>query len=212
MPTIEELGSEIRVLRERFSRLSEASLRISESLDVDTVLHEVAERVRALTDAGCVFLATIDDAGQVQDFVTSGLSREEHRRLLELPYGPRLWEYLSRVPGPLRLRDLAAHLVPLGFPDDPTLARSFLGMPIRSRGVHVGAFYLWDKKVGREFTDEDEEVLALFASQAGGRHLQRAQLPGRTRGTDQAGSADQHIAGGHGDVRRPERAGGVHEP
>ena len=167
MPTIEELGSEIRVLRERFSRLSEASLRISESLDVDTVLHEVAERVRALTDAGCVFLATIDDAGQVQDFVTSGLSREEHRRLLELPYGPRLWEYLSRVPGPLRLRDLAAHLVPLGFPDDPTLARSFLGMPIRSRGVHVGAFYLWDKKVGREFTDEDEEVLALFASQAG---------------------------------------------
>ena len=81
--------------------------------------------------------------------------------------GPRLWEYLRAIPQPLRLRDLAAHLGPLGFPADPTLARSFLGTPIRHRGVQVGNFYLADKEGGQAFTREDEEVLALFASQAG---------------------------------------------
>ena len=37
---------------------------------------------------------------------------------------------------------------------------------MRYRDVHVGNFFLADKAGGQEFTDEDEEVLVLFASQA----------------------------------------------
>ena len=37
---------------------------------------------------------------------------------------------------------------------------------MRHRGQHLGTFYLGDKKGGQAFTDEDEEVLVLFASQA----------------------------------------------
>ena len=95
------------------------------------------------------------------------MSPEEYQRFLHLPHGPDLWEYLRQVPQPLRLRDLAAHLGPLGFPADPALARSFLGTPIRHRGVQVGNFFLADKAGGQAFTREDEEVLAPFASQAG---------------------------------------------
>ena len=165
LPKAEEAGGEIQALRERLSRLSEASLRISDSLDVDTVLHEVVESARVLTGAGSSGITTMDASGQLQDFVTAGVSPEEHQRFLELPYGPALWEYLREVPEPLRLSDLAAHLSALGFPEDGTLVRSFLGVPIRHRGVHVGNFYLADKEGGREFTTEDEEVLTLFASQ-----------------------------------------------
>ena len=154
------------MLRERLSRLSEASLRSSESLDVDTVLNEVVESARALTGAGSGGIATMDGAGQLQDFVTCGLGPGERQRFLDLPEGPKLWEYLRQVQQPLRLRDLAAHLSAHGFPDDVTLARTFLGAPIRHRGVHLGNFYLADKEGGQEFTREDEEVLALFASQA----------------------------------------------
>ena len=38
--------------------------------------------------------------------------------------------------------------------------------PMRHRGVHVGGFYLAEKAGGEPFTDEDEEILVLFASQA----------------------------------------------
>ena len=138
-------GGDIQALREHLSKLSEASLRICESLDVNTVLREVVESARALTSAGCSGITTMDASGHLQDFVTAGVSPEEYQRFLNLPHGPGLWEYLRAIPQPLRLWDLAAHLGPLGFPDDPTLARSFLGTPIRHRGVQLGNFHLADK-------------------------------------------------------------------
>ena len=140
------------VKRERLSRLSETCLRISESLDVDTVLREVVESARALTGAGCSGITTMDASGHLQDSVTAGVSSEDYQQFLHLPHGPGLWEYLRAIPQPLRLRDLAAHLGPLGFPDDPALARSFLGTPIRHRGVQVGNFFLADKAGGQAFT------------------------------------------------------------
>ena len=167
LTTSDDPGGDIQALRERLSKLSEASLRICESLDVDTVLREVVESARALTGAGCSGITTMDASGHLQDFVTAGVSPEDYQRFLHLPHGPGLWEYLRQVPQPLRLRDLAAHLGPLGFPDDPALARSFLGTPIRHRGVQVGNFFLADKAGGQAFTREDEEVLAPFAAQAG---------------------------------------------
>ena len=152
LPKAEEEGGEIRALRERLSRLSEATLRISESLDFDTVLREVAESARTLAGAAGSGITTMDASGRLEDFVTAGVSPEEHQRFLELPYGPALWKHLREVPGPLRLGDLAAHLSALGFPPDGTLARSFLGVcPIRHRGAHVGNFYLADKEGGGAF-------------------------------------------------------------
>ena len=167
MSEIDELRQENQALRDRLSKLCEASLRISESLDLKTVLREVVESARALTDAGSGSIATMDGAGQLQEFITSGLAPVEHQRFLDLPHGPEVWEHLRQIQEPIRLRDLSAHLIALGFPGNRMLARTFLGAPIRHRGVHLGNFYLSDKDAGQEFTSEDEEVLALFASHAG---------------------------------------------
>ena len=164
---IDELRRENRALRDRLSMLSAASLRISESLDLDTVMGEVVASARALTGAGCSGIVTMDAEGQMEDFITAGLAPGERQQFLDHPYGLALWEYLRQVPRTLRLRDLAAHLGAQGFPGDPRLSRSFLGAPIHHQGVHVGNFFLGDKEAGQEFTSEDEEVLSLFASQAG---------------------------------------------
>ena len=174
MSEIDELRQDNRALRDRLSKLSEASLRSSESLDVNTVLGEVVESARALTGAGSGGIATMDGSGQLEDFVTSGLAPGEHQRFLDLPDGPQLWEYLRQVPQPLRLRDLGAHLASLGFPGEIAAGRTFLGAPIRHRDVHVGNFFLADKEGGQEFTSEDEEILALFAL-AGGAALANAR-------------------------------------
>ena len=56
-------------------------LRISASLDLDTVLHEIVESARAVTGARYGCITTIDDKGGVRDFVTSGITAEEHRQL-----------------------------------------------------------------------------------------------------------------------------------
>ena len=54
----------------------------------------------------------------------------------------------------------------LGFSPDRLPSKTFQGTPMRHLGVHVGNFYLVEKEGGEGFTDEDEEVLVLFGSQA----------------------------------------------
>jgi len=167
MAKITDLEAQVSHLQERLSRLGDASLRISESLDVDTVLREIVASACALASAGYGVITTWDSTGQLQDFVTHGVSDEDHQKYLNLSYGEKLWAYLREVAVPLRFKDLSVHLVSLGFPEDPMMAGSYLSMPVRHHGAHVGNFYLQGKEAGQEFTDEDEGLLALFASLAG---------------------------------------------
>ena len=167
MSETSELRHKSQAPRDRLFKLYEASLRISGSLDLNSVLRGVVESARALTGAGSGSIATVDAVGQFRDLVTSGLAPVEPQPILDLPRGPEMWEYLSQIREPIRLRDLSAYLRVLGFPGNRMLARTFLAAPIRHRGAHLGNLYLSDKDAGEEFTSEDEEVLALFASHAG---------------------------------------------
>ena len=158
---------QVAILRDRLSRLSQASLRINESLDLDTVLQEVVDSARSLTGARYGGITTLDESGRLQDLVTSGLTPEAHQALLDLPEeGWGLFEFLSTNPEPLRLRDFSAHARSLGLTYDFMQVRAFLGTPICHRGTHIGHFYLAEKEDGRAFTDEDEETLGLFSAQA----------------------------------------------
>ena len=151
---------------DRISRLSAAILRISQSLELATVLEEVVEGARALTGARSGVITTIDERGQVQDFVTSGLPPEERRMMLEWPDGPRLFEHLRDLATPLRVADLPGYLGSLGLSSNPWGAKTLQGTPMHHRGEHLGHFFLADKEDGEAFTAEDEEILVLFASQA----------------------------------------------
>ena len=77
MKKADERDQQIEALRDRLSRLSEASLRINESLDFETVLQGVLDSARALTNARYGVITLLDDAGQIQDFLSSGLTPEE---------------------------------------------------------------------------------------------------------------------------------------
>ena len=162
---------EIRELRDRLSRLSEASLRITEDLDFNSVLQGALDSARSLTGARYGVIALHDDEGVAEDFLSSGLTADESNRLWKIPDWPTHFAYLSKLPGPLRIPDLLSHLRLLGLPElrppmDVSEKVSFLAFPVLHRGERVGSIYLAEKEGGREFTREDEETLALFASQA----------------------------------------------
>ena len=167
---------EIRGLRERLSRLSEASLRISESLDLDTVLREVLDSARDLTGSRFGVIILLDDAGRMRAFFGSGMTPEEGRKLWAEPDRHRFFDYVGRIQRPLRLRDFHGYAREQGLPEFPPAMTassllSFLAAPIHHRGEHLGTIYL-DEKAGAyneysdEYTQEDEETLVMFASQA----------------------------------------------
>ena len=169
MEQADDEGREIVELRDRLSRLSQASLRINESLDFEAVLQGVLDSARSLTGSRYGVITLLDDEGRIQDFVTSGLTPEDHRLFMELPDGVMFFEYLSSISEPLRLRDFHSYMRELGLPEfRPPMAVSsplpFLAAPLRHRGEGVGAIYVGEKE--REFTPQDEETLVMFASQA----------------------------------------------
>ena len=159
---------EIQALRDRLTRMCEACHRINESLDLDTVLQEVLDSARSLTGARYGVMVLLDGSGGIQDFLGAGFTPDEARRLWELPEGLQFFEYLSGVPGPLRVGDLAGHLRSMDLPEfrPPFPLTSFLAAPIRHRGEGVGNIYLAQSDSGQEFSQEDEETLVMFASQA----------------------------------------------
>ena len=162
----DDLRREITVLRDRISRLSAASLRVSASLDLDTVLREIVDSARALTGAHYGAITITRDAQQPQGFVTSGLTPHEHQRLATWPERWRVFEHFRDLSGVLRRPDLPAYIRSLGIDTDPIPSGPFQVTPMRHRGVLDGHFFLVGKDGGREFTDDDEEMLVLFASQA----------------------------------------------
>ena len=56
--------------RDRLSRLSQASLRINEGLDLDTVPQEVVDGTRALTGSRYGVITTLNGSGRPSDFLT----------------------------------------------------------------------------------------------------------------------------------------------
>ena len=169
MEQADDQAREIAELRDRLSRLSQASLRINESLDFDTVLQGVLDSACSLTGARYGVITLLGESGRIQDFLYSGLTPEESRRFAEFPNGMLFFEYLSSISEPLRLRDFHSYVRELGLPEfHPPMAVSsplpFLAAPIRHLGESVGAFYVGEKEL--EFTPEDEETLVMFASQA----------------------------------------------
>ena len=154
---------------DRLSRMNRASVRITETLDLDAVLQGVVDGARFLTGARHGGVTVLEDGGQPLVFITSGLTSGERQLLLELPEGPEFFEHLSGLPEALRVADFSGYIRELGLPEiGPPLGPvgAFLGSPIRHLGRRVGNLYLSDKEGDAEFTPEDEALLALFASQA----------------------------------------------
>ena len=130
---------EIAELRDRLFRLSQASLRINESLDLETVLQGALDSACSLTGARYGVITLLEESGRLQDFVTSGLTPEEHGRFVGMLEELQFFEHLSRITEPLRLRDFHSHTRALGLPEfRPPMAVSpvltFLAAPIRHLG------------------------------------------------------------------------------
>ena len=159
-------GPEEASRRDRASRLAGPILGISASLDPDTAVRRVVEEASSLTGARLGIIVTVEETGAPGEYFFSGFSPEERRELLAWPHSLQLFEHFRELDGPLRQGDFAGYAKSLGLTPPPSFPGAFQGTPMRHRGENVGYFFLCEKAGCEEFTSADEEVLALFASQA----------------------------------------------
>jgi signal transduction histidine kinase len=147
--------------------LDRATRAIAGELDLDRVLQLIVDSVRELVGASYAALGTVDAAGRIERFITSGISDEQRRRIGPLPQGHGLLGTIIRDGVTLRIPDIARHPDTYGFPPNHPPMRSLLGTPIRVGGAAVGNFYLTEKAGVAEFSAADEELVEMFALHAG---------------------------------------------
>ena len=148
----------------RLEALDEAIRAMSGVLAVDRVLQVIVDRVRALTGARYAALGIQDQAGVIEQFVTSGIARAERARIGAPPRGHGILGLIIRENRTIRLDDLMADPRAHGFPPNHPEMHPFLGMPIVVRGRTIGNLYLTEKEGG--FTDEDQRIVESFARHA----------------------------------------------
>ncbi len=148
--------------------LLEAVVAISSDLDLHSVLNRIVESACRITQARYGALGVLDTGGQgLADFVTYGLTEEEHRAIGDLPRGRGILGLLIEHPEAVRLEHLAEHPASFGFPAHHPPMDSFLGVPVRIRGTVFGNLYLTEKQGASSFSEQDEMLVQVLATAAG---------------------------------------------
>ena len=140
---------------------------ISGVLDPDQVLQLIVDRVRELVAAQYAALGIVDEAGQITQFITSGITRDEREAIGDLPHGRGLLGLIIRENRTYRIPSIAAHPESYGFPPNHPPMDSFLGVPITVKGEVVGRLYLTNKQGAEEFGLDDQALVETFALHAG---------------------------------------------
>jgi signal transduction histidine kinase len=147
--------------------LVEAGIAITSELSLDAILQTLVRIAAELTDARYSALGVIDRGGTgLERFVTFGVDDETRMAIGDPPRGRGILGVLIHDARPLRLDDLSQDPRSVGFPANHPPMRSFLGVPVMTRGVAFGNLYLSEKRSHDAFTDEDEETVTLLAAQA----------------------------------------------
>ncbi len=165
-------------------RLVGAVVAVGADLDLAVVLQRIVDTAAELVGATYGALGVLDPSGtHLSDFITVGLSDEQHDKIGALPEGHGLLGFLITDPKPIRLPDLSAHPDSFGFPPGHPPMTSFLGVPLFIRGEVYGNLYMTDKSDGEEFTEVDEE-LAVGLATAAAVAIDNARLHARVRELD----------------------------
>jgi signal transduction histidine kinase len=146
-----------------------ALLAISSDLNLRQTLQRIVESAREVSGARYSALGVLSDGAdgtRLSEFLTAGLSEEEIAKIDHAPEGRGILGLLIDEPHGLRLHEIGEHPKSYGFPAGHPPMHTFLGAPIRIRDEVFGNLYLTDKVDG-DFTEADEEVIALLATAAG---------------------------------------------
>ena len=151
----------------RLRALVEAGIALASELSLDGLLQRLTELAAELTGARYAALGVIDASGsRLERFVTHGVDDATRAAIGDLPQGRGILGALITDAHPLRLHAIGDDARSVGFPPNHPPMTTFLGVPVLLRGIAYGNLYLTEKDGGGDFTEEDQDLVELLASQA----------------------------------------------
>ena len=150
----------------RLRTLIQSSISLSTSLEPQSAVEEITKVARETLLARFIFVTLLDQDGAFT-------------RASSVGYAPNLLKYLShdladnpllRVAlsekGPFRIRDIRRYKKTPQVPLDHSVLRGVMMVPIRLHGVNIGAIIAFGKQGAVFFSEKDEALGDLLATQA----------------------------------------------
>lgn len=156
----------IEQLENRLLALHEASLELIREMSIDTLLEKIASIAMEQVDASYAAVGILDAEGHLEKFIPMGMNREEIDQLSNPPVGKGLIGELMHTKDSIRVTDIKSDPRSSGFPAFHPKMTSFLGVPIYQGQQQLGQLYLTDKRGGKEFTAEDQQIIEMLAAYA----------------------------------------------
>lgn len=146
--------------------LHHAAVDLGGELGLAALLQKIVDGARDLVGTRYGALSVIDRHGQIEAFVTTGISHEERLRIGTPPVGRGLLGVTLHLGQNLRMTEIGADPRSGGFPAHHPKMNSLLAVPIACRSPFRGNLYLADKVDATPFDETDEATLERFATQA----------------------------------------------
>ncbi|MFO7538002.1 MAG: GAF domain-containing sensor histidine kinase [Chloroflexota bacterium] len=146
--------------------INKAVMAIVSELSLDKVLKQIVDSACELVGAqyGALGVANVD--GYLDLFVHSGMTAETVAAIPHLPRGFGLLGAIIKEKRSIRLPHIGDDPRSFGFPEGHPPMSSFLGVPIVSGKETLGNLYLTNKRDGKSFTLDDQEMVEMLAAHA----------------------------------------------
>ncbi len=152
---------------DKLRRLLDVGRSLIGELDPEAVLDQILNEARDITGARYAALGVVDrNRSGLSRFLYVGIEERAQRAIGDLPRGRGVLGVLIDDPRPLRMADVGLHPQSYGFPPGHPPMRTFLGVPIMLDGEAWGNLYLTEKQGGAEFTEADQDAVAVLAQWA----------------------------------------------
>jgi signal transduction histidine kinase len=161
-----ERAQDVQATQGRLRGLLRANQAVIAGLDLSTVLRRIVEAARELVDARYGALGVIGSHGGLEQFIHVGMDDATVEGIGRLPRGEGVLGAVISEPHAVRLTELNDDDRAVGFPAHHPPMHTFLGVPVQIRDEVYGNLYLTEKRDGRPFTRDDEEILVALAATA----------------------------------------------
>ena len=175
-----------RTPQQALEALNRAALSIATEVSLEKVLQQITDSARELVGARYAALGVPDSEGNLEKFITSGLSPQHVKAIPYLPQGSGLLGAIMKEKRTIRLPHIGEDPRSVGFPPEHPQMVSFLGVPIIAGAEVLGNLYLTDKidgdddqtlgeavsghsfsmKRSAEFSAADQRLVEMFAAHA----------------------------------------------
>jgi two-component system, NtrC family, sensor kinase len=163
---LEEENRRLRRAVEELSILNTIGSAIGSTMNLDEVIELIVrESVRHLdAEQATVMLLRRDEAGD--PFRTMARKMQTGSDVVPFRFGRQLTGWMLKHRKPLMVNDIAADERFRSALDEELHVRSLLSVPLRAKGEMVGLLNVFNKRGEGGFTQEDQRLLAIIASQS----------------------------------------------